>query len=121
MQHRWIKDEDGKINTFAYAEGNHNGPECELCGFSFCHHCDDRYEDECPVLSESESILGSELATVEYKKFTLFYKSEGSPRFLLSSLDRNEIADKIEFLRENGAKCIFIIRTENIVENFECI
>jgi len=23
----------------AYSVGYHNGPECESCGFNYCHHC----------------------------------------------------------------------------------
>lgn len=37
--HIWKKDEDGSLDIFAYSIGNHNGYECILCGYGFCHHC----------------------------------------------------------------------------------
>jgi len=34
-----LKRDDGDVDIFAYYSGNHNGPECVLCGDSWCHHC----------------------------------------------------------------------------------
>lgn len=48
MKHRWKLDEDGKPDIFAFESGHHNGPQCLRCGESFCHHCWQPYEDECP-------------------------------------------------------------------------
>ncbi len=31
--------DENEPDIFAYAVGNHNGPECVNCGYSFCHHC----------------------------------------------------------------------------------
>ena len=39
-KHKWILDENGEIDMFAYSEDIHNGPECEICGESFCEHCE---------------------------------------------------------------------------------
>lgn len=38
--HRPSLDEDGRIIKFIYDEPGHNGPGCEVCGFSQCWHCD---------------------------------------------------------------------------------
>ncbi len=32
-------DDDGRIDIFRLESGFHNGPECKLCGESWCHHC----------------------------------------------------------------------------------
>lgn len=46
-KHSWCKDDDGNIDVFGYSEGFCNGPKCEICGYSFCHHCyPNRYSDE---------------------------------------------------------------------------
>jgi hypothetical protein len=43
--HTWKRDDvvypDGYVpaDLFALSEGFHNGPECDSCGYSFCHHC----------------------------------------------------------------------------------
>lgn len=37
--HRLIRDENGNINIFRKNVGHHNGPECELCHETWCHHC----------------------------------------------------------------------------------
>lgn len=39
MGHTWEKDEDGEIDTFAYASGYHNGPRCITCGYVYCVFC----------------------------------------------------------------------------------
>jgi hypothetical protein len=38
--HKLIRDDDGYIDIFVLDEGYHNGPGCELCGESWCHHCE---------------------------------------------------------------------------------
>lgn len=46
-QHSWIKNEDGEIDNWQYFCGEyHNGPECEICSYGFCHHCKNEYNDE---------------------------------------------------------------------------
>ena len=46
-KHSWCKDESGDIDVFGYSEGFCNGPKCEICNWTFCHHCNPRgYEDE---------------------------------------------------------------------------
>ena len=47
--HIWQKDDDGSINIFAFESGNHNGPVCIKCGYSFCHHCQDKVDQECQL------------------------------------------------------------------------
>lgn len=47
-KHQMKKNKDGNIDIFAYENGYHNGPVCEVCGKKFCHHCDPKcYEEEC--------------------------------------------------------------------------
>ena len=51
MKHRWILDEHGNIDKWQFEYGDiHNGPKCELCGFTFCMHCNPEYMDldDCP-------------------------------------------------------------------------
>ena len=38
-EHDWRRNEDGKIDEFAYDGGYHNGPMCKRCYYSFCMHC----------------------------------------------------------------------------------
>ena len=52
--HAWKRDDliypDGYIpaDLFAYEGGRYcNGPKCEACGYSFCHHCKSGPEREC--------------------------------------------------------------------------
>lgn len=46
-KHSWCKDEYGDIDIFGYSDGFCNGPKCEICGYSFCHHCyPNRYSDK---------------------------------------------------------------------------
>lgn len=42
--HRLKRDEDGEVDYFAFSYEFHNGPRCELCGDSWCHHCEDEIE-----------------------------------------------------------------------------
>ena len=37
--HVLVLDDDGKIDSFAYSDGYHNGPSCSACGMEWCHHC----------------------------------------------------------------------------------
>lgn len=37
--HKLILNEDGEVDIFRLDVDHHNGPECELCGESWCHHC----------------------------------------------------------------------------------
>lgn len=38
--HKLIRNEDGEVDVFRLDAGFHNGPECELCGKVWCHHCE---------------------------------------------------------------------------------
>ncbi len=49
-KHKWIRQKEDKriIDIFAHSSGYHNGPECSVCGKSFCHHCNPEcYKEEC--------------------------------------------------------------------------
>ena len=49
MKHKWIKNDDGTVNEWAWVSGHHNGPVCEVCGASPCIHCTHDYDaEECP-------------------------------------------------------------------------
>ena len=37
--HVWKKNEKGEVDVFALECDPHNGPECEICEYSFCEHC----------------------------------------------------------------------------------
>lgn len=45
-KHNWRKDENGKIDLFAWENGFCNGPICEQCGETPCANCDPDYDDE---------------------------------------------------------------------------
>jgi hypothetical protein len=47
-KHIWKRSDydRSKIDVFGYSEGNHNGPICVICRFSYCQHCRD--EDDLP-------------------------------------------------------------------------
>lgn len=49
--HVLIRDEDGDVNIFVMDHGYHNGPGCELCGESWCHHCEDEVKP-CPATNQ---------------------------------------------------------------------
>jgi len=40
--HKLRHDEDGEVDIFVMDVGYCNGPGCELCGESWCHHCQDK-------------------------------------------------------------------------------
>lgn len=42
--HKLIRDEDGDVDIFRLDANFHNGPECELCGETWCHHCKEDIE-----------------------------------------------------------------------------
>ena len=41
-KHLWKKNNDGEVDEWAWECGYCNGPECEICGATFCVHCDKR-------------------------------------------------------------------------------
>lgn len=45
-KHLWYRDEDGKIDEGRLDFGFHNGPECKICHYSTCIHCNPDWEDE---------------------------------------------------------------------------
>ena len=48
--HIWkTNDYDGSVDIFGFEAGKyHNGPICTVCGYGFCHHCQDLPSIECP-------------------------------------------------------------------------
>ena len=48
-RHKWKKDEDGKIDDWAWEYEFCNGVVCERCGESICVHCNPDYDklDDC--------------------------------------------------------------------------
>lgn len=46
--HVWRRDSDGSLDIFGYDWDNHNGPICVVCGYGFCHHCQEEPGVECP-------------------------------------------------------------------------
>ncbi len=49
MKHKWILNEDGKPDRWAFESGYHNGVVCKDCGKSVCVHCHPDYlqMDDC--------------------------------------------------------------------------
>ena len=46
------KDEDGKVDYFAFSYEIHNGPECIKCGEVWCQHCEGRPDFICDPCAE---------------------------------------------------------------------
>lgn len=45
-KHLWYKDEGGNVDEWRVDVGFHNGPQCRVCGESFCMHCNPGWADE---------------------------------------------------------------------------
>lgn len=45
-EHKWVEDEDGDIDVFAFDMDFHNGPVCERCGCGFGGYMLDTYDAE---------------------------------------------------------------------------
>lgn len=41
LGHKLRRDEDGNVDIFVCDSDYHNGPGCETCGDSWCHHCNE--------------------------------------------------------------------------------
>ena len=39
MGHVWKTNKDGVSDRMAMSFGDHNGPKCSSCGYTFCEHC----------------------------------------------------------------------------------
>lgn len=65
-KHDWIKDENGKIDEFAFESGYHNGVVCEICECCMCVHCHPEYDedDEC-----ADHFVCSECGRHELKQY----------------------------------------------------
>lgn len=38
-----------EVDVMAFEAGEyHNGPRCAVCGYGFCHHCNDSPQIDCP-------------------------------------------------------------------------
>jgi hypothetical protein len=45
--HKW-QEFGGEVDIFAYSDGDiHNGPRCTVCGYGFCHHCQNVPDESC--------------------------------------------------------------------------
>lgn len=56
--HKWRLDDGGLVDRFALDEGYHNGPGCEVCGYSFCIHCYDEPQMPCPGFRMTGPVQG---------------------------------------------------------------
>lgn len=45
-KHKWRTDKNGEIDESAWGHEYHNGPVCEICGFSPCIHCCPGYDED---------------------------------------------------------------------------
>ena len=46
--HNWKRHADGSVNMVAYTAAEYeNGPECEVCGYYYCEHCQSEPSIEC--------------------------------------------------------------------------
>lgn len=46
--HIWGRGSNGEVNDFALEVDPHNGPRCARCGYSYCIHCDEGPDEDCP-------------------------------------------------------------------------
>lgn len=81
LGHKLQRDEDGDIDVFAVDSGFHNGPACEACRDSWCHHCTSADElKPCPGAAEYEAALEkrerAELARLKAKYDQLFDRDD---------------------------------------------
>lgn len=69
--HKWVLNEEGEPDYFAWESGYHNGYLCERCGYSFCHHCDPNGFDKEPCIEEEDicSSCGASLLLAPNKIF----------------------------------------------------
>jgi hypothetical protein len=53
--HIWKRRDYDKrmIDIFGHDSGDHNGPICTVCGYSFCHHCHKTPPESCPGIKEA--------------------------------------------------------------------
>lgn len=49
-RHAWVKNSDGSIDYFAFADVFHNGPRCSRCSYAFCEHCNPDGLDDGPCI-----------------------------------------------------------------------
>lgn len=46
--HIWELNKEGTVAIFAYNPYDpHNGPKCVVCGYGFCHHCQELPDIDC--------------------------------------------------------------------------
>jgi hypothetical protein len=68
-EHDWMRDKNGKIDTWAWDAGFHNGPMCTRCFHSECEHCNPKWETEpeepcvvdedvCPSCNNTIAVVG---------------------------------------------------------------
>jgi hypothetical protein len=68
-EHGWMHDKNGKIDTWAWDAGFHNGPMCTRCFHSECEHCNPKWETEpeepcvvdedvCPSCNNTIAVVG---------------------------------------------------------------
>ena len=48
-EHEWQKNEDGEVDDFGMDCGNHNGPACVKCDYSYCQHCQAGPDEGCEI------------------------------------------------------------------------
>jgi hypothetical protein len=60
--HVWKLDSQGQVDGFGFETDGHNGPSCAVCGYGFCHHCDDGPDHDCPGV---EGVEDERLAALE--------------------------------------------------------
>lgn len=47
MGHEWALNDHGSVDAMAMWSGDHNGPRCVRCGYTFCEHCQDMPSHRC--------------------------------------------------------------------------
>jgi len=56
MGHVWETNDNGAVDAFAMSAGDHNGPRCVVCGYSFCEHCQDMPSESCTGETQKEKV-----------------------------------------------------------------
>ena len=71
-EHQWKKKPDGTIDDMASEWDTHNGPCCERCWYSYCHHCQDGPDVKCKKTPPGYSTsIGTAWAVVDKLRMTI--------------------------------------------------
>ena len=69
--HKWVLNDRGEPDNFAFEAGYHNGYMCQRCSYCFCEHCDPDGFNKEPCIVEYDKCPSCNEKIISYKK--IFY------------------------------------------------